>query len=165
MPHGRGNAGYSLSELIILFILVALVTGFVVWNWDKFSGKPAAKTIQTEAADVETIVKALGHYAAQRQAEGRTPVYPLELDAAPVGAESSDETPLFTAIIDGGVRSGWAKIGVNQYVYASGQHDRTDMREVYSYDPDTGVFRKSAKAKDAMTRRAPPGTRAATVFL
>ena len=157
MGRQRRCSGYSLIELVILFLLVGLVFVFVVMNWDKFAGKPAEKKAASENNDVKIITLSIERYSLKQQNETKTPAFPRELDSAPVGTESSATTPLFSTVIDGGIQAGWTKVGINQYVYGPPSKDtnQNDMKNVYSYDPETGKFTKGSQAGNSITWHAP----------
>ena len=131
------SRGYSLIELVILFMVLAIVSIFILVNRELFFGGPARP--QTEDLGVAVIRMGISGYAAQSEEEGRQPVYPLRLDSAPPGTEASEDTPLFTEVVPEGIRSGWRKEGAYEYVYLR-EDGGQDTGRSYYYEPDTGAF-------------------------
>ena len=133
----QGLGGYSLIELVILFLVLAIVCIFVFANRALFFSAPPPSQSEEELA-VALIRLGIQNYAVDSRASGRTPEYPIRLDGAESGAKASEATPLFTNVVPEGLRSGWRKVGANKYVYGDAAED--ENANVYYYEPLTGAF-------------------------
>ncbi len=150
----RGASGYSLVELVILFVVLFIACGFIAVNWTLFMGSPPQPREETEEYSAALIRMAIQRYAAESREMGREPTYPLRLDGADPGAKAGAAEPLFTNIVPDGIRSSWVKIGANRYVFGSGgAGDRRD-KDVYHYSPHTGRFDKGPDPEVGAARSA-----------
>ncbi len=131
------NGGYSLIELAILCLVLVIVCIFVFVNRTLFFGAPAPTQNEEEFA-VALVRLGIQSYAVESRSTGRVPEYPIRLDNADSGVEASETTPLFTEVVPEGLRSGWRKVGANEYVYGDVVEDQEG--NTYHYDPLSGAF-------------------------
>jgi hypothetical protein len=152
----RRRAGYSLIELVILFVVLAFVSGFIWVNRQYFLPEPPPGA---EALTTELVRMGINNYALKSQTIDRLPVFPRTLDDAPVGTVASHETPLFTNVLPEGVRAIWEKVGANQYIFRPDPaEEKTDLDDVYFYDPGSGSFGKGEEYNKSLTVRRPPAS-------
>lgn len=143
--------GYSLIELIILFVVLTIVSIFIWVNRQYFIPNPPPGA---EAVTAELVRMAINNYALESQVLERQPLYPRVLDGADIGTVASDWTPLFTHVLPEGIRSTWKKVGANQYVFQQdGASKKVEIDDIYFYDPGSGSFGKGELYRKSLTAR------------
>jgi type II secretory pathway pseudopilin PulG len=147
------QAGYSLIELVIFVVILSIACYFIFIGHDVFSEE---NPMEQENLAAEIVQIAIHNYGVESQSHGRNPMFPLSLDEAKAGTAATDDSPLFTLVLNQGLRSNWTKIGPNQYVYGSVGADTVPPHRVYYYAPLTGAFIKGQRPGGTVTASLKP---------
>ncbi len=142
----RSQSGYSLFELIILIVVLAIVCYFIFLHRPGFYEE---RPEEIELVAAEHVRIGIHNYAIRSKQLERRPVYPLTLDDAEKDTEASESNPLFTALYPNGIRSGWKKLGPNQYIFLPSTTGPVTPDVIYYYDAMRGTFEKGKPGIDS----------------
>ena len=123
--------GFTLSEILVVMILLVILTGVVVL---KFIDLSARARTSTAVATAGVIQSGIYLYQTRALAAGQPyPACPAELDSGILGAASAGN-PLFGTVINNPLIANWSKI--TSYIYMPALKVST----FYIYDKDTCLF-------------------------
>jgi hypothetical protein len=148
----RRQGGFSLVELAILLVLVLVIVVVAAVNRETLFGSPRSPGDGDGAHSPDFIQQAIARYAEESRESGREPLYPLQLDDAPVGTQASADSPLFTNVVPDGITSEWRKVGANQYIRTSDlPAEPRDFSTTWFYDAQSGSFEPGASSSVSIT--------------
>lgn len=119
----KGKKGFSLIELILIIIIIAVTAAIAV---PKYFSPRSNPIYAAEKGVVQGVKVGISNYYSTNKA------WPAVLDNAADG-EASRENVLFTNVLPGGIARDWVK---NSLIYTG------PTKAQYVYDPQTGGFIK-----------------------